>query len=107
LGLLAAMTLPFSGSVREAVKADPSRGDLRESAETHEVQPGDGIAFDELEREQRDHPGQPRHAEEGPAAIDADDQPSARAEKEERTGNDEPIVEDGDLPDELAKQWQV
>ena len=45
--------------------------------------------------------------EEGPAAIDGDDQPGTGAEKEERAGNDEPVVEHGDLADKLGKHWTL
>src|SRR5512145_1750128 len=75
--------------------------------EAHEIQAGDRVPFDDLEREERDHAGEPRHPEEGPTAVDRDDQPRSRAEKEEGAGHDEAVIEHGDAPDGFSKSGQL
>lgn len=73
----------------------------------HEIEAGDRVAFDELGNQQDDHAREPRDVEESEAAVKLADHPGSRGKQHERSGNDESVIEDGDVAHGFGEPRQI
>jgi hypothetical protein len=71
------------------------------------IEAGDRVAFDELGKKQDDHSRESGNVEESRAAVEPADHPGPRHEQQERSGNAESVVEDGDVAHGFGKLGQI
>lgn len=86
---------------REVASAD---GFSRDTAEAHEIEAGNGVAFNKLEGEQKNHARKPGYVQEIPAAVEPGSHPRARKEQEQRAGDYHTVVEYGYIARRFGKE---